>query len=583
MADVFSADDQLPSYDVATTRDPVSVVAPFIRRRDLFNCSLVCRAWHDSVASELWGEPDSCFGFGEKNPLASFVLFFKALPGTLAHTRELVHTLNLERCLASIYTNLPDSWFSTLLILLPRLRRLLLPAISFLGHGSLLGKPSIKGDLPHQNLYHLNISNLTNTTSKSLVGLLTNLTPTLKVLDLSRTNSAGHPDVLRAIASQLQNIKSLKLRWLKLTDDAIAILARRIQVRVERLDFTGNLLTDGIAKDLLDWCFMPPEFEVAMDGNETQARRPAAHESDDEEDAEFGDEEEWMTAEKLQRREFRNLEVLVPDIFGNVPPSAARDKGLTHLHISNNRISSVGVCQLLNSTRLRTLDCGVLLDGNSLSSNDGQRAANDLITAIMFYGFRKLRNLRINQILVLDSPPGSQKQSLLDISKLPRLKTLALTGIPYSTSDERFVKSLNRFLDTLPGGNSNLKTIVLELMEPEAPEMGFYDLVSPVTDSDTIKFFEESKDDFSFFEDERDVPDGPSGSKSKYRSANSPGAYGESVDILDIVSKWRGRCQQQGKIWKGNIRILRDLGGAEVSERGIEGNRWSILVSESSL
>ncbi|KAF3907026.1 hypothetical protein AA313_de0209167 [Arthrobotrys entomopaga] len=328
---------------------------------------------------------------------------------------------------------------------------------------------------------------------------------------------------------------------------------------------------------------MPPEFEVVVNGNETQARRPAAHESDDEEDAEFGDEEEWMTAEKLQRRESRNLEVLVPDIFGNLPPSAVRDKGLTHLHISDNKISSVGVCQLLNSTRLRTLDCGVLSDRSSLNPVEGQRAAKDVVTAIMFYGFRKLRNLRINKDLVLGLSSGTQKLNILDISKLPRLKTLALTGLPYSTSDGGFLKSFKGFLDKLPESDSNLKTIVLELAEPEAPEMGFYDVTSPVTERDTIRFFEGSKDDFSFFEDERSVTDKLLGSAPENRIRNPLEAYDEQVDVLEIVSKWRGWCRREGKIWKGNIRILRDLGGTEVSERGVEGNRWGILVSESNL
>ncbi|EPS40421.1 hypothetical protein H072_5736 [Dactylellina haptotyla CBS 200.50] len=576
-----------PSYDEATTRNPVPIIAPYIRREDLFNCSLVCRAWNDSISIELWGEPDACFGFGEKNPLTSFLLFLKTLPQVPTSSRFRVHTLNLERCIADIYITLSSSWFSDLLVLLPELRRLLLPAISFINHSSLLTEPSIKGHLPHSNLYHLNISNLTNTTSKSLVALLTNLTPTLKVLDLSRTNSAGHPDVLRVITSQLQNLKSLKLRWLKLTNEAVGLLARGLQVRVERLDVTGNLLTDDITRDLLDWCFMPPEFEVIVDGGREDARIPAAHDSDDELDAEFGDEEEWMTAKKLQKREYKSLEILVPDMFGNLPP-AAGDKGLMHLHVSNNKISAYGVCQLLSSTRLRTLDCGVLQQPLpfGLDADSVQVEPRDISMAIMYYGFRKLRNLRINyRAVVFNATTGTQgAANVLDISKLPRLKILALTDAPSSTADSTFIESLKGFLDKLPETPSNLRTVVLELGDPEATEMGFYGAAAAFTGKETTSFFELSKDDFSFFEDERNVPDQTSlVTVENQEGTRIVGVQNEQVDVLDIITQWRERSRQEGRTWRGVIRILRDLGGTEVSERGIEGNRWGVLVSESGM
>ncbi|KAF3940131.1 hypothetical protein ABW19_dt0210578 [Dactylella cylindrospora] len=450
MAHLFAASQSgsLPSYEAATSHNPIPIFAAYVRREDLFNCSLVCRAWHEAFEDEIWGEPAACFGFGEKNPLIA------------SSTRSKVHTLSLEKVTASIYTSLPDIWFSNFLVLLPELRRLLLPTIPFVDHNSLLSKPTIKGDLPHYNLYHLNISNLTNTTSKSLVALFTNLTPGLAVLDLSRTNSAGHPDVLRTIGSQLRNLKSLKLKWLKLTNDQIRILARGVQVRLERLDLTGNILTDDIARDLLDWCFMPPEFEEVFNGSNQQV--PAAHESDDDSDAEFGDEEEWMTAKKLERRELRRKDSALPDINGNIPSLAT--KGLTHLHISNNRISSY------------------------------------------------------------------------------------------------------------------------EIIESEAPDIGFFDITDPAGEEDTSNFFDLSKDDFSFFEDEtfkegagnwREMPGSSRGNSRVNKIGNNK--YGEEVSTLDVVREWRRKSKEEGRSWKGNIKVMRDIGGAEVSERGVEGNRWGFV------
>ncbi|RVD87553.1 uncharacterized protein DFL_001780 [Arthrobotrys flagrans] len=570
----FEATDpgSLPSYEDATSHNPIDIIAPYIRREDLFNCALVSRTWNEAINSELWGEPAECFGFGEKNPLASFLLFLKALLDAPPSALSRAHTLNLEKCIASIYTSLPDTWFSNLLILLPELRRLLLPGITFLDHASLAQKPSVKGYLPHHNLYHLNISNLTNTTSTSLVKLFTNLTPGLGVLDLSRTISAGHPDVLSAVGS-LRNLRSLKLRWLKLSDRSIEPLARSLQVKIERLDVTGNLLTDGLARYLLDWCFMPPEFEVAVDNTGFDVRVPVAHGSDDESDAEFGDEEEWMTARKLQRRELRALEVSLPDAEGNLPPTG--DKGLMHLHISSNKMSSHGVCQFLNSTRLRTLDCGTTIQQ---PNTPRRKAIKDITTAITYYGFRKLRNLRIHRdAVLLVKSSGCRDTDLLDISRVPRLKTLALTNVP-ATADAKMLGSLIKFLTKLP--ETNLKTLVLEMEEPKSEEMGFYDIIAPLAERDTQTFFETSKDDFSFFEDERGVPDG-----SKNGNGKPPPVWKEiqpevEIGTLDIIGEWRKKSRQEGRGWKGNIRVLRDIGGAEVLERGAGGNRWGVMVSD---
>ncbi|KAF3185123.1 hypothetical protein TWF225_005616 [Orbilia oligospora] len=574
MTRYFEAADpgSLPTYEAATSHNPIVIIAPYIRREDLFNCALVSWTWNHAISSELWGEPAECFGFGEKSHLASFLLFLKALPHTSPVTLSQTHTLNLEKCIASIYTSLPDTWFPNLLVLLPDLRRLLLPGITFVDHASLLQKPSIKGYLPHHNLYHLNISNLTNTTPTSLIKLFINLTPGLGVLDLSRTTSASHPDVLSAVGS-LRNLRSLKLRWLKLSDRSMELLARRLQVKIERLDVTGNLLTDGLARYLLDWCFMPPEFEVAMDDTGSNIRVPVAHESDDESDTEFGDEEEWMTARKLQRRESRTLETSLPDVEGNLPPVG--DKGLTHLHISNNKMSSLGVNQVLNSTRLKTLDCGTITQRPNIPR---RKEIKDITTAITYYGFRKLRSLRIHRdAILLTRSSGCKDTDLLDISRVPHLKTLALTDVP-ATADATTLGSLINFLTKL--SETNLKMLVLEMEEPKSEEMGFYDITAPVADMDTQIFFEMSKDDFSFFEDERSIPGGMANENERLTSARKEVQREVEVGTLDIIKEWRNKSRQGERRWQGNIRVLRDIGGVEALERGAEGNRWGIMVSD---
>ncbi|KAK6353188.1 hypothetical protein TWF696_005174 [Orbilia brochopaga] len=550
----------LPTYEAATSRDPIVCIAPYLRREDLFNCALVCRAWRRALDDELWGEPALCFGFGEKSPLTSFLLFLRALPLVHPARRSCVHTLSLEQCIAGLYTTLPERWFSDLLRLLPGLQRLLAPSLPFLDHRSLLADASMPA---HYSLHHLDISGLTNTTAKSLVSLLER-TPALAVLDLSRTAGAGHADVLRAIGRSLQMLKSLKLRSLRLTDEAVGVLARGVQVRLERLDVTGNLLTDGVAAHLLDWCFMPPEFAVAVNSEMHAQQLPAAHDSDDESDAEFGDEEAWMTARTLRRRE--------PVASAATMNLAPADKGLTHLHIAENRITARGVQQLLCSTRLRTLDCGAVYTPPTSTLH---ATMNTLVTSLTQYGFRKLRNLRIDRAAVLGARDTDiPAAELLDPQRLPRLKTLALTDVPAATTDALFIASLRGLLDglTAPSGTSSLKMLVLEIVSAADSTSFCADV-----DTDTRTFFDRANDDFSFFADEKSRPVAATSSSRNHSI--------EEVEVatVDVVQKWREASRRQGRWWSGAVRIMQDIGGAEVSERGATGNRWGVLVSDVGL
>ncbi|KAF3926126.1 hypothetical protein ABW21_db0200024 [Orbilia brochopaga] len=535
----------LPTYEAATARDPIACIARYIRREDLFNCVLVSRAWRRALDDELWGEPARCFGFGEKSRLTSFLLFLRVLPFVHPKRRSCVHTLSLEQCITGLYTTLPELWFSDLLQLLPGLRRLLAPGLPFLDHRSLLAAASSPA---HYSLYRLDISGLTNTTAKSLVSLLERV-PALAVLDLSRTAGAGHADVLCAICGSLPSLKSLKLRSLKLTDEAVGTLARAVQVRLGRLDATGNLLTDAVVGHLLDWCFMPPDFAVAVNVSEMQPLLPA-HELEDESDAEFGDEEAWMTARR---------EPIYPDI------TAPIDRGLTHLHIADNRVTAKGVSQLLCSTRLRTLDCSSIYTPATSTRRD---SINTLVTALTQYGFRKLRNLRIDRTAVLLDAHGITALELLDPQRLPGLRTLALTNIPAATTDARFVASLRRLLDELPAGS--LKTLVLEVTSADDADGTMF-----AADTDTRTFFDAANDDFSFFEDEKSGPVADSNITIEEEV--------KEVAILDVVAEWRERCHRQHRWWSGSVRIMRDLGGVEVSEPGASGNRWGVLISEVRL
>lgn len=55
-------EDVPPSYELATTRNHWTFVAPYIQSSDLCSVSRVCTAWHAIFQPFLWGNPASHFG-----------------------------------------------------------------------------------------------------------------------------------------------------------------------------------------------------------------------------------------------------------------------------------------------------------------------------------------------------------------------------------------------------------------------------------------------------------------------------------------------------------------------------------------
>lgn len=55
-------EDVPPSYELATTRNHWTFIAPYIQSSDLCSASRVCRAWHTIFEPFLWGNPASHFG-----------------------------------------------------------------------------------------------------------------------------------------------------------------------------------------------------------------------------------------------------------------------------------------------------------------------------------------------------------------------------------------------------------------------------------------------------------------------------------------------------------------------------------------
>ena len=62
---------QLPTYEAAMTRDPLPLVARYVRRQDVFAASLVSRRWRAALLPTLWEEPHRFWGLGRRSELCT--------------------------------------------------------------------------------------------------------------------------------------------------------------------------------------------------------------------------------------------------------------------------------------------------------------------------------------------------------------------------------------------------------------------------------------------------------------------------------------------------------------------------------
>lgn len=67
-----TVDDALPTYEAATNRDPLTLIAPYVRRQDLFSGSLVNRQWRDAFMKEIWEHPDQLWELGDRPVLSTY-------------------------------------------------------------------------------------------------------------------------------------------------------------------------------------------------------------------------------------------------------------------------------------------------------------------------------------------------------------------------------------------------------------------------------------------------------------------------------------------------------------------------------
>lgn len=76
MEPITAAHETLPTYEAATNRDPLALIAPYVRREDLFSASLVNRRWRAALAEEIWQCPDRLWELGDRPVLSTHLLTY---------------------------------------------------------------------------------------------------------------------------------------------------------------------------------------------------------------------------------------------------------------------------------------------------------------------------------------------------------------------------------------------------------------------------------------------------------------------------------------------------------------------------
>ncbi|MCJ1467120.1 hypothetical protein MMC07_005742 [Pseudocyphellaria aurata] len=334
---------------------------------------------------------------------------------------------------------------------LPYLQTLVVSQLPFFDHSSLDAlrlssdskKTTATATSPTFSLRLLVAAQCPNTTSSSLAEALLHL-PNLVFLDLSNTTAARDKHVLASLRC-MSNLQVLKLRQVNLRDEDVEIFANAVTICIRSLDVRGNLLTDGSIDTLLRLCFIAPDVVDGLMGNSQPFLAGAGL-------------EDWPSG--IARPDldllddFRHealdehfIKQLAKPSVGRLPSEDLPHSGITHLYISDNRLTAKGLIELIKSKRLLVLDAGNLsmLEVSKGSSSPSSFPSFEhpgylpgiekLIPALEKCCFQNLTSLRIHHAVVTQIISFPEK----DLSSLSEPMSYEL-----STDESRYEKDATK-------------------------------------------------------------------------------------------------------------------------------------------
>lgn len=346
--------------------------------------------------------------------------FKRTLKVARPSVRELTHTLHLPPAQSEIYDGPHPEWLRDVLEQLPHLQTLVVSQIPFFDHSSLhaLRLPGKTRQLvttdvvPTFALRLLIATQCRNATSTGLSEALVHL-PNLVFLDLSNTSAARDEQVLSKLR-YMSNLQVLKLRQISLRDEDVKILADAVHTRIRSLDVRGNLLTDKSASTLLN-CFISMEVDDGLMGSGSPLLTYSG--IDDWPSGISRPDPALLDDFRCDALDEHFIKQLAKPSVKRLPSEDLPLSGITHLYISDNKLSIDGLAKLFKSRRLFVLDAGavntskVFERSQSFSSSSSSSSLRDseisvstgvekLVPTIEKHSAQKLTSLRIHHAVV---------------------------------------------------------------------------------------------------------------------------------------------------------------------------------------
>ncbi|KAI5805625.1 hypothetical protein DFH27DRAFT_552104 [Peziza echinospora] len=597
-----------PSYEAATSRNPLPLIAPYLRRRDLLNANRVCREWHTVFSEVIWSCPERMWKLDGRSGFNGFLHFLRVLnrlpQKSRRWTTHYTKSLSFHSAPSSIYTVFEPTWLSALLSNLPYLEVLNVSNASYFDHESLRSFAQSSPPVCTHTLTTFIAHGCQNTTSSSIDLFLRVGWPALEHLDLSKSAGVCQPKVLFTIAHgrTFPNLKRLVLRDMELKDSAIQTIAKGMGTRLEMLDIRGNLVTDTGVLELLNYCFLPPDYDISPTGDGAGKGHLAPPPS-------FKDSSSGSGS-------------------GTDLPSSG---GISRLLISGNpKISWRSIESLIKTTRLVNFDCGMVADLDR-SAIPNARIPTFVLSV---YGYKHLRSLRIDYRLI--SPPGitvkrsrggreeegeGKEKDRLRPEMMPNLKTLVLCGTPfYARPSTRIVENILRFLEDLAEAEQQakkkeplnsrfkglyyLKMLVFEMQSLTVSEqggdaeLGMY-ASSSAKVGDTADSSDDDDEDEDEDDDEDDFADKLQGDFSFFTEGENEGTGGDwrekahglrgkkkekPLSVLAELQRYR-EAGRKGRTnyWGGEVKVFRDVGWDD--DGGVESGsigrlKWGLVIDQ---
>jgi len=424
-------------------------------------------------------------------------------------------------------------------------------------------------------------------------------------MDISYTMNTQAWKALLASHSY-DNLRILKLRGLRLTDESLPFDTLRTWLRLWSLDLRDNYLTDQTIDVLLRECFAPkaaPNQELDINSTQWFYEDPPMYHQRDEIDSS----DPFSSGETLSRpdtadsfmnyiQRYGNLSSSSPMILPSSDPTQQRT-GLTHLYLSSNKFTSRGIQKLLSSSnRLQVLDVGTVrrvprfeyhVPNTTSYAQPNTAHLLDRRTGV------HISHLRIHHSLVTCVPTivqGNLQEGFIpkhlmkaekgDFSVQPipfnplmnyHLTSLALTDIPTKSTGPTITR-LTDFLCAcarqealllraaasgprtrhsprlLPG----LRKLRLEFLNERS---GAEDIGTSVSeDQDADEFQAQSQGDFSFFADEK--IQSPVTSSRRGSILSSKSSVADVMELKDVIEELKiFRRKRDTPRWTGKLEL----------------------------